>query len=158
MKNHKPRTEAEARRLRGEIMEEIRPLLRYDGDLARFASWSGQGELCEKAWSYAFAKVGQSIEPLDDVYRSCECGNGVGSPECWCGAPIPVSLVDRDWFAAHHFTFSPHTTQQEADARRRAWREAWERRFTEAARICSDHGVDVDFFEAGGRPPVGVQA
>lgn len=155
MKTHNQRTaEAAARRLRDKIMGELRPLLRYDGELSRFASCGSEGELCDLAWAYAWAKVEQAIEPLDDDYRTCECGNGVGDPACWCGAPIYASLLDRDWFGAHHFTFSPHTTQAEADARRREWREAWERRFTEAARICADHGVNADFFEAGGRPPV----
>lgn len=155
MNTHNQRTAEEAaRRIRDKIMEELRPLLRYDGDLAKFELTAAEGTLCEKAWAYAFAKVEQAIDPLDEPYRTCECGNGLNTAECWCGGPIYASLVDRDWFAAHHFTFSRHTTQTEADARRRKWKEAWERRFTEAARICAAHGVDAYFFEAGGRPPV----
>lgn len=155
MKTHKQRTaEAAARRLRDKIMEELRPVLRYDGDLARFTSCGSKGELCERAWAYAWAKVEQAIEPLDAPYRTCECGNGLNTADCWCGGPIYASLLDGDWFQAHHFSFSRHTTQADADASRRAWREAWGRRFTEAARICAAHGVNADFFEAGGRPSV----
>lgn len=150
MKNYE---RTEAARIRDKIMEELRPLLRYDGDLARFTSCGSEGELCERAWAYARAKIEQAIEPLDEKHRFCECGAGSGEPECWCGAPIPISLTARDWFNANHFSFSRHTTQKEADASRRNWREAWEKRFSEAARICAAHGVDADFFEAGGRPP-----